>query len=81
MKHFLKQQQLLQMPIAGIHIKLLTSVTGLTFEQAMARSSSTFEEGVPCHVLGLADLIECKRQLARESDLTDIHHLQAKSAG
>lgn len=66
----------LQMPIAGLYTELLTSVKGLEFPLAIARSSTANEQGVPCTVIGLEDLLECKRLLGRESDLEDIRCLQ-----
>ena len=66
-----------QMHIDGLGTRLLTSVTGLEFEKAMARSFRASEQGVPFHVLGLADLIECERRLAREVDSADIDYPQA----
>ena len=69
----------LQMPIQSLYTELLTSVGDLVFEEALGRSSSTLEKGVPCHVLSLQDLLRCKKLLGRPSDLEDIQNLQEQS--
>ena len=69
----------LKMPIAHLCTELLTSVTGLEFSDAMKRSKTIFENGTPCRVLGLEDLLLSKRALGRESDLADIAQLESKS--
>jgi len=69
-----------QVPVSGMSTELLTSVTGLKFEEAMALSSVAVQQGVPYRVLGLAHLIEYKRRLGRERDLEDVRKLQVVKA-
>jgi hypothetical protein len=70
----------LQMQVDGLNTELLTSVTGLIFEEAMARSSVAFEGSVSCQVLALGDLIQYKRLVGRDRDLEDIRQLEALKA-
>jgi len=66
----------LKMPIGSLYTEFLTTVTGLDFEATIGHSVSASEQGVPCHVLNLADLLKNKRLLARESDLEDVANLE-----
>jgi hypothetical protein len=66
----------LQMRIGGLHTELLTTMQGLEFNSAMARSVTTTQQGVPCQVLSRCDLIMNKRLLARKSDLEDVAVLE-----
>ena len=65
------------MPIERLNTELLTSVTGLIFEEAFDRSIQTFEQDTFCRVLSLQDLIAAKKALARAVDLEDVAKLEA----
>lgn len=69
----------LQMRIGGLYTEILTTMQGLAFVDAMARSGTATEQGVPCHVLSRDDLITNKRLLGRESDLEDVANLEKLS--
>lgn len=66
----------LQMQLGGLYTEIVTTVQGLQFTEAMARSITATEQGVPCHVLSRQDLIANKRLLGRESDLEDVAALE-----
>jgi hypothetical protein len=57
-------------------MELLTSCGDLNFGAALSRAIATIEQGVPCRVLGLHDLVHSKRKLGREHDLTDVAMLE-----
>ncbi len=67
-----------QMPIGRLNTEILTSVTGLAFNEAFGRSTQTFEQDTFCRVLSLQDLITTKKALARELDLEDVANLEAR---
>jgi hypothetical protein len=67
----------LQMRLSTLHTELLSDLTGIDFPSAYSNSVSAIEGGVPCRVIGKADLIANKRIVGRNSDLEDIAALEA----
>lgn len=57
-------------------IDVLTSITGVEFADAWQDRKPVEYGGVPCHVIGLAALIENKRMLGRAKDLADLELLE-----
>ena len=56
-------------------IDLLTSVTGVDFEDAWSRRETMSIDGVELSVISLEDLRANKRALGRHQDLADLEHL------
>ena len=71
-----KEGLIFQIGVAPRRIDILTSVDGLTFEDAFAHSSIIEIEGIPVQVLSTADLIKNKRSTGRTKDLADAESLE-----
>ena len=64
-----------QIGIVPQRIDLLTSITGVTFDEASRNRVIVEIEGLEVPVLGRADLIRNKRAVGRARDLADIEDL------
>ncbi|MCL2069539.1 MAG: nucleotidyltransferase [Treponema sp.] len=73
---FNKEDLIFQIGIAPRRIDILTSIDGLKFEEAFARSEIINIEGIPVHVLSIPDLITNKRATGRTKDLADAEFLE-----
>jgi len=71
-----KEDLIFQIGVAPCRIDILTSITGLGFEDAFARSQLINIEGIPIHVLSIPDLIINKRATGRTKDLADAELLE-----
>ena len=71
-----KKDIIFQIGVAPRRIDILTSVDGLEFEDAFARSQTIEIEGIPVHVLSVADIIINKRSTGRTKDLADAEALE-----
>ena len=75
---FEKEDLIFQIGIAPRRIDILTSIDGLKFEEAFARSEIISIEDIPIHVLSIPDLIINKRATGRIKDLADVESLEAQ---
>lgn len=57
-------------------IDILTSITGVGFDDAWGGRMPVEYAGVSCHVIGIEALIENKRRLGRAKDLADLELLE-----
>jgi hypothetical protein len=73
---FLKPGQLIQLGRAPTRIDLLTSITGVSSEEAFAGKVSAELDGIRVFVLGKDALIRNKRAVGRPQDLADIDTLE-----
>jgi len=71
-----KEGIIFQIGVAPRRIDILTSVDGLKFEDALARSEIIEIEGIPINVLSIPDLIINKRAAGRTKDLADAESLE-----
>jgi hypothetical protein len=71
-----KEGLVFQIGVAPRRIDILTSVDGLRFEDAFAKSQTVDIEGIPIHVLSTPDLIKNKRATGRTKDLADAEALE-----
>jgi hypothetical protein len=71
-----KKDLIFQIGVAPRRIDIITSVDGLSFEEAFANSQTVDIEGIPIHVLSIADLIKNKRSTGRTKDLVDAESLE-----
>ena len=71
-----KEGLIFQIGVAPCRINILTSIDGLQFEDAYARSEIVDIEGIPIHVLSVPDLIINKRASGRIKDLADVEMLE-----
>jgi hypothetical protein len=69
----------LQIGVAPRRIDIITSIDGLTFDEAFAHSELTDIDDIPIHVLSIPDLIHNKRATGRTKDLADAEMLEKEN--
>jgi hypothetical protein len=74
---FLEREQMIQLGRAPNRIDLLTSISGVTTDEAFATKVSAILDGVPVFVLGQDALIRNKRAVGRQQDLADLEILES----
>jgi len=72
-----KDETIFQIGIAPRRIDIITSATGLQFEETYRRSLSVNIEGIEVHIPSIDDLIRNKRALGRTKDLADAEALES----
>lgn len=72
---FNQADQILQLGFPPFRIDLMTSISGVDFDEC-AKNSKTFEiEGMKINVIGLEDLKKNKKATGRHKDLDDLNNL------
>jgi hypothetical protein len=74
---FLEPEQMIQLGRAPHRIDLLTSISGVTTDEAFATKVSAILDGIPVFVLGKDALIQNKRAVGRQQDLADLEILES----
>ena len=74
---FLKPEQLIQLGCAPTRIDLLTSISGVSYEEAFGSKVSAELDGIPVFVLGKDALVRNKCAVGRPQDLADIDMLES----
>ena len=74
---FLEAEQIIQLGRVPSRIDLLTSLTGVTTDQAVDAKVSAIIDGIPVFVLGRDALIRNKRAVGQPQDLADFSVLAA----
>jgi hypothetical protein len=74
---FLQPEQIIQLGRVPNRIDLLTSLTGVTTDEAFDAKVSAIIDGIPVFVLGRDALIRNKRAVGRPQDLADLSTLEA----
>jgi hypothetical protein len=74
---FTEPEQLIQLSRAPNRIDLLTSITGVTTDEALASRVSTELDGIPVFILGKDALIRNKGAVARPQDIADLNTLES----
>jgi len=77
---FLEESIIFQIGVAPRRIDILTSIDGLEFDAAFTCSQKVEIEGIPIHVLSVADLIKNKKSTGRTKDLADVETLEELGA-
>ena len=72
---FLESEQTIQLGRAPGRIDLLTSITGVSGEEAFSTKIEAELDGVPVFILSKESLIKNKRAVARPQDLADLETL------
>lgn len=72
---FIQPDKVFRMGIPPVRIELLTSVSGLSFEEAYASRVSAEIDGIPVTLISLDDLKKNKKASGRHKDLSDLDHL------
>ncbi|SRR6478672_417116 len=73
---FAEGDQVIQLGRPPNRIDLLTSLTGVTSEEAFAGKIAAHLDGVPVFILGKKELIQNKRAVGRPHDLADLAELE-----
>jgi hypothetical protein len=76
-RDFLKARQLIQLGRAPTRIDLLTSISGVSSEEAFATKVLAELDGIPVSILGRDALIRNKRAVGRPQDLADVDVLES----
>jgi hypothetical protein len=74
-KDFLEPRTIVQLGYPPNRIDVLTSLTGVDFEQAWAHRVGVVVDGLPILFVGREDLIANKRATGRPKDLADVDAL------
>src|SRR6266545_4772409 len=74
---FTVPEQLIQLGRPPNRIDLLTSITGVTTDEALASRVSTELDGIPDFILGKDALIRNKRAVGRPQDIADLNTLES----
>jgi hypothetical protein len=74
---FLEPEQMIQLGRAPNRIDLLTSISGVSSDEAFETRISADLDGIPVFVLGRNALIRNKRAIGRPQDLADLAALEA----
>jgi hypothetical protein len=75
-KDFLQPEQIIQLGRAPSRIDLLTSITGVSTDEAFAGKIPAILDGIPVFILGKDALIRNKRAVGRPQDLADLAALE-----
>lgn len=75
---FTQPEKVIQLGRPPNRIDLLTSITGVTFDEAWDDSIITKLDGIPVRILGRKMLLENKRATGRTKDVADIEGLSKK---
>lgn len=73
---FTQADTVVQLGVPPNRIDLLTSVSGVTFEQVWAHRVETTMDGLSVRMIGFEDLLANKQAAARGKDLADIEELR-----
>jgi len=74
---FTKPEQLIQLGRAPNRIDLLTSITGVTTDEALAGKVVAELDGIPVFILSKDTLIRNKRAVGRPQDIADLDMLES----
>jgi len=74
---FLQPEQIIQLGRAPSRIDLLTSISGVSPNEAFTSKISAILDGIPVFILGRDALIRNKRAVGRPQDLADLAVLEA----
>ena len=72
-----KEDTIFQIGVAPRRIDLITSASGLKYQDAFTRALPVDVDGIPVRILSVEDLIINKRALGRTKDLADAEALEA----
>ena len=75
---FNQPNKVIQLGVPPVRIDIMTSLTGISWEQADAGKEKGDYAGVEVYYLGKDDLIKNKKELARKKDQADLESLGKK---
>ncbi|HNT28533.1 MAG TPA: nucleotidyltransferase [bacterium] len=74
---FSDPDQVVQLGVAPLRVDILTSISGVSWEQAILNKCDTTYGKVPVPFLGLNEIIANKRAVGRMKDMADIELLES----
>ena len=74
--YLLERRKILQLGQAPVQVHLMTSITGVSWEEAWASRKEGLYGSVPVYFIGLATLIANKKAVGRMKDLADVEALR-----
>jgi hypothetical protein len=77
---FIPPDRVIQLGVPPIRIDILTSITGVPFEQAWSERIQSEVQGIPVNIIGRQTLIQNKRLTGRTQDKADLEALGEDSA-
>ncbi len=72
---FLEEDQIIRMSVPPVRIEIITSASGVTFEDCYAQRVTDELDGIPVNLISLEHLKINKRASGRHKDLNDLEHL------
>ena len=72
-----KDETIFQIGVAPRRIDIITSASGLQFENTYEKSLSLNIEGIELHIPSIDDLIRNKRAVGRTKDMADVEALES----
>lgn len=72
---FLQEGKIVRMGLPPMRIEILTSISGVTFEQCFAERVMDVIDGVPVNLIDLEHLRMNKKASGRHKDLSDLEYL------
>lgn len=69
---FLVPEQIIQLGVPPVRIDLITSISGVTWDEAVSGSVGVTYGGVPIKILGRREFIINKKAVGRSQDLADV---------
>ena len=75
-EHLLERQKILQLGREPVQVHIMTSITGVSWEEAWGSRKSGFYGDVPVNFIGVEALIANKKAVGRMKDLADVEALR-----
>ena len=72
---FEKPNQVIQLGVPPVRIDLITTISGVSWEDAVAEGVAAELDGVPVRFIGRAHLVANKRASGRKKDIADLEAL------
>jgi len=72
---FTKPDKIIQLGVAPVRIDIITSLTGVSWQEAISGRETGFYGDVPVRYLGRKQFIDNKRAIGRNKDLADLEAL------
>lgn len=74
-KLFLQNKQILRIGIAPLRIEILTTISGVEFEECYEKRNTIFIDDIIVSIIGFDDLRKNKISAARPKDIDDLENL------
>lgn len=72
---FLQQNKIIRMGNAPVRIELLTSISGVSFNECYRNRNIAVLDGISVNIINLSDLKKNKKASGRDKDLDDLKNL------